>query len=131
MTGTEEENHSRDIVWCAGAAHRNLRFGAGQELGVVEGVLVHGGENHARRDVVDGDAMRSELERHGAGEIANTAFGHAIGAVVGDITGLFVNGRDIDDAATIAARHHAPRRLLSAQKRPVQVGSQDAVPFLP
>ena len=131
MIGAEEDHHGRDILRSSGSAEGDLCFGAGTIIGILERSVVHRRENHPGRHIVDGDAVRTELERHGAGEIADAALGHTVRAIIRHVAGFFVNRRDVDDAPALAAGNHASRRLPATKERAVEIGSKDSIPLLP
>ena len=92
-------------------------------------VAVELGDDPARRDGVDADALERELERQRLGELDHAGLGGGIGddALV---DAEAEHGGDIDDGAAAAGREHAPRRLLRAKEHRVEIGRQNAPPFL-
>ena len=131
MIGAEENHHGRDILGSSGAADWDLRFGTGTIIGILERSLVHRRENHPGRHIIDRDAMRTELECHGAGEIADSTLGHAVRTITRHVAGFFVNRRDVDDASALAPGNHTSRRLPATKERAMKTGSKDSIPLLP
>ena len=131
MIGAEENHHSRDILRSSGPAERDLRFGTGTIFGIVERSLVHRRKDHPGRHIIDRDAVRSELEGHGAGEIADSTLGHAVRSIARRVAGFFVNRRDVDDATALATGNHTSRRLPATKERAMKTGSKDPIPLLP
>ena len=131
MIGAEEDHHGRDILRSSSAAERDLRLGAGTIIDVLECSLVHRCENHPGRHIVDRDAVRTELECHGSGEIADAALGHAVRAIIRHVAGFFMNRRDVDDAPALAAGNHPSCRFPATKERAMEIRSKDPIPLLP
>ena len=131
MIGAEEDHHGRDILRSSSAAERDLRLGAGTIIEILECSLVHRCENHPGRHIVDRDAVRTELECHGASEIPDAALGYTVRTMIRRVAGFFVNRRDVDDAPALAAGNHPSRRFPATKERAMEIGSKDSIPLLP
>src|SRR4051794_15443201 len=83
-----------------------------------------------RRDRVDGDAVRSELEREAAGGLDERSLRRAVRGVVGADDMPADDRSDEHDAACHALRDEMPSAGLREKERPACVHAERAVPLL-
>ena len=87
------------------------------------------GDEPARRDGVDAHALEGELEAERLGELDHAGLGGRIGD--GALGHAEAEHRgDVDDRAPLAGRQHAARGLLRPEEHRVEIGAEDAPPFL-
>src|SRR5215204_679249 len=128
--GGEEERHRGDVIRHADAARHDLRGRYRAERRVVVRAGIHArGRDHAGSDVVDRDAVRSELDRHRARQIAKSDFRDAIGAGPRPAR-LLVDRRYVDDPPANASLDHRLGRVAGTVEWAVEVRFHDAFELL-
>ena len=84
--------------------------------------------NAARRDRIDANVVRRQLDRHAAHQVDQAGLGRAVGRVIGRRLHPFDRG-DADDAARRAARDHRAGDQLGVEEEVAQVHPVIAVPL--
>src|SRR6516225_9325682 len=116
-------------VWhsFAGAPHR-ADVALGVNLRKSRGVFDHRGLHQPRKDRVDPDMLRSELDRRGARHLVHRGLGGAVGDIrYADVTDRGDRG-DIDDRAATLPDHHG-NDVLHGKIGALEIDGEDAVPF--
>ena len=126
VLGGEEDGHPRDLLGLGHAAERDLpRARRDLLLGIAVAGLLRVGQ--AGGDGVDADAMGGQRQGHRAGHAEHARLaGRVVHAarVAADR-----GGRDVDDRAGLARRHHRARRRLGAEEAALEVHGEHVIPL--
>jgi hypothetical protein len=89
-------------------------------------LLHHLGQDRARTDRVDADAVRNECDRHHRGELLKTAFRNGV-SNRSRVREDGIDGRHVDDRAALPLRDHRFGGRLADEKRRLQIHALHAI----